>query len=320
MKRINIIFLLFFIFFTKSYSQSISVYPTNRQISSLEKNVLFNAQNRYTVTQTGSAALNLPMLFDGKFEPSYTATGPTDANPTVITIENLPDFHAQAGAWIGWSTRYWQPVKYKIEVYNVYGNTAPGIPANTWYTLYETTNNGYTDQLIQLPSVSVAKIRFTFYQGLGPAGQLGISELFYIHNEQAQAYDGLMVKYDQGGNVGINTATVPTGYKLAVKGNVIAEKLVVKTSTVWPDFVFKNEYKLPSLVEVEQFISKNSHLPEIPSAKEVETNGQDVGEMNRLLLKKVEEITLYLIELKKENQEIKKENDSLKRRIERLEK
>jgi hypothetical protein len=129
------------------------------------------------------------------------------------------------------------------------------------------------------------------------------------------------------GNVAINTATVPTGYKLAVKGNVIAEKLVVKTSTAWPDFVFTKDYKLPSLNEVEQFISKNSHLPEIPSAREVETNGHDVGEMNRLLLKKVEEITLYLIELKKENQEIKKENqeikkvnDSLKTRIEKLEK
>ena len=130
-----------------------------------------------------------------------------------------------------------------------------------------------------------------------------------------------------GGNLGIGTQTIPAGYRFAVKGNVIAEKIVVKTSTSWPDFVFKKDYQLPSLNEVEQFIAKNSHLPEIPSAKEVENNGQDVGEMNRLLLKKVEEITLYLIELKKENQEIKKENqemkkenDSLKRRIEKLEK
>jgi hypothetical protein len=115
-----------------------------------------------------------------------------------------------------------------------------------------------------------------------------------------------------GGNLGLGTQTIPAGYKLAVKGNLIAEKIVVKTSTNWPDFVFKKDYKLPSLNEVEQFISKNSHLPEIPSAREVESKGQDVGEMNRLLLKKVEEITLYLIELKKENQEMKKEIQDLK--------
>jgi len=117
----------------------------------------------------------------------------------------------------------------------------------------------------------------------------------------------------ENGSVGIGTSSIPTDYKLAVKGNIIAEKLVVKNSTAWPDFVFKKGYKLPSLNDVEQFISKNSHLPEIPSAKEVENNGQDVGEMNRLLLKKVEELTLYMIEMKKEN-------DALKKRVEKLEK
>lgn len=120
------------------------------------------------------------------------------------------------------------------------------------------------------------------------------------------------MRIDQNGNMGLGITAIPIGYKLAVKGNLIAEKIVVKNSTNWPDFVFKKDYKLPSLSEVEQFISKNSHLPEIPSAKEVETNGQDVGEMNRLLLKKVEEITLYLIELKKENQDMKKEIQELK--------
>lgn len=121
------------------------------------------------------------------------------------------------------------------------------------------------------------------------------------------------------GNVAINTATVPTGYKLAVKGNVIAEKLVVKTSTTWPDFVFKKDYKLPSLNEVEQFIAKNSHLPEIPSAKEIESTGQDLGEMNRLLLKKVEELTLYLIDQKKTLEKQNSDIETLKNKIKRLE-
>lgn len=95
--------------------------------------------------------------------------------------------------------------------------------------------------------------------------------------------------------IGVQNGTFPTGYKLAVDGNIIAEKVKVKNSNAWPDFVFKKEYKLPTLFEIEKYVNENSHLPEIPSATEVEKDGQDLGEMNRLLLKKVEELTLYAI-------------------------
>jgi hypothetical protein len=116
------------------------------------------------------------------------------------------------------------------------------------------------------------------------------------------------------GQVGIGTTTIPTDYRLAVAGNVIAEKIKVKKqSSGWPDFVFSPNYKLPSLTEVEAFVRQNSHLPEIPSANEIEKDGQDLGEMNRLLLKKVEELTLYLIE---QSKEIK----LLKSKVEQLEK
>ena len=71
----------------------------------------------------------------------------------------------------------------------------------------------------------------------------------------------------------------------------------------WPDYVFEKEYPLPDLLDVESFITENKHLPEIPSATEIEKDGQDLGEMNRLLLQKVEELTLYLIEMKKKNLE-----------------
>ena len=118
----------------------------------------------------------------------------------------------------------------------------------------------------------------------------------------------------KGGQVGIGTTTIPTGYKMAVAGNVIAEKVKVrKQSSGWPDYVFSPTYKLPGLEEVEKFTKENSHLPEIPSAKEIEKEGQDLGEMNRLLLKKVEELTLYMIE---QNKEIK----ALKSKVEQLEK
>lgn len=107
------------------------------------------------------------------------------------------------------------------------------------------------------------------------------------------------------GNVTIGTTLTPSNYKLAVGGDVIAERVVVKLQTAWPDFVFKKNYGLRPLSEVEAFINQNSHLPEVPSAAEVADKGIDVGAMNSKLLQKVEELTLYLIEIKKENEAIK---------------
>ena len=72
----------------------------------------------------------------------------------------------------------------------------------------------------------------------------------------------------------------------------------------WPDYVFEPEYNLLSLEETEAFIKKHQHLPELPSAKEIEANGVQLGEMNRLLLQKIEELTLHLIEQQKLNKEL----------------
>jgi hypothetical protein len=107
------------------------------------------------------------------------------------------------------------------------------------------------------------------------------------------------------GDVGIGT-TDTKGYKLAVNGTVAAEEVIVQHD-FWPDYVFGKNYKLRSLYEVEQFIKANSHLPEVPSAKEVEEEGVGVGEMNAILLKKMEEMTLYMIEQQKEIQTLKKQ-------------
>jgi hypothetical protein len=115
---------------------------------------------------------------------------------------------------------------------------------------------------------------------------------------------------DEGGNVGIGTAN-PGNYKLAVEGKIGAREVVV-TTAAWADYVFEPSYHLRPLSEVETFLKENKHLPEIPSAKDVEANGVNLGEMNMLLLKKVEELTLYVIELKKENDEMKKEMEKLK--------
>ena len=88
--------------------------------------------------------------------------------------------------------------------------------------------------------------------------------------------------------------------------------MIVDLSVPGPDYVFADHYRLTTLKEVEDFIQQNKHLPEIPSAKEMEANGVELGTMNMLLLKKIEELTLYLLE--QQNMNMK-----LSDRIEKLE-
>lgn len=102
----------------------------------------------------------------------------------------------------------------------------------------------------------------------------------------------------------LNTAT---GYKLAVSGKVICEELKVSLTGNWPDYVFESKYKLPSLAELKKFIEVNKHLPNIPSAKEVEENGISVGDMQKRMMEKIEELTLYVIELQQQVNALKKE-------------
>ncbi len=133
--------------------------------------------------------------------------------------------------------------------------------------------------------------------GYGFIGAYGNSLGFYAGQGSAQ---DMTIK--QGGNVGIGTAN--PSEKLSVNGSIKAKKLIISQSG-WPDYVFAKNYKLRSLTEVENYIKANQHLPEVPSAKEVAAKGISVGDTQALLLKKIEELTLYVIELNKEINVIK---------------
>ena len=101
--------------------------------------------------------------------------------------------------------------------------------------------------------------------------------------------------------------------KLTVKGNIHALGLDLDmTNALAPDYVFEKDYNLLPLSEVEAFINQNKHLPEVPSAKEMEAEGLNLKEMNLLLLKKVEELTLHVIHLNKNNSEMRSEIEKLK--------
>lgn len=112
----------------------------------------------------------------------------------------------------------------------------------------------------------------------------------------------------RNGNVAIGTSSTTDGfisYKLSVDGKVRATS--VKVYNDWADFVFEKDYTLPSLPEVESFILQNGHLKDIPSAEQVAKEGIDLGQMNKRLLQKVEELTLYVIALNKEIEALKKQ-------------
>jgi hypothetical protein len=192
-RRNNSVVVILLFLFTAITGNS-QVITTNRNPVGMEHNMLFNAVSRYKVTQTGDAQVDLNTLFDGAFGPTYSNVGVSLTNPTVITIEGLPAYNTQAGAWIGWSTRYWPARRFKIEAYNLWEGNSIG-----WITVadYSNTDYGGCDFNIQLPGMALSSLRFTFYQSWGDGGKLGLSELFYLHPEGTRPYDGLL-KYDEG--------------------------------------------------------------------------------------------------------------------------
>lgn len=103
---------------------------------------------------------------------------------------------------------------------------------------------------------------------------------------------------DSNGNIGFNTFNINGNYKILVNGALKAKEVRVESN--WADFVFKKEYKLKSLEQIESYIKEQGRLPDVPADEEVRSQGLKVGETSALLLQKIEELTLYLIQQRKE--------------------
>jgi hypothetical protein len=151
------------------------------------------------------------------------------------------------------------------------------------------------------------------YALLNPAGLKRMYSYLDVYTDTYNIANGNgspLLTINQNGNLGLGTRAPDE--KLSVNGKIHAQEVRIDVTNwpVWPDYVFEPDYSLRPLGDVKKYIELNHHLPEIPSAQEVSKEGINLGEMNAKLLKKVEELTLYLLELKKENELI---NDKLKR-------
>jgi hypothetical protein len=113
---------------------------------------------------------------------------------------------------------------------------------------------------------------------------------------------------NNGGTVQIGNVAVPTGYTLSVAGKAICTELRVQLTGAWPDYVFDEKYKLPDFNTLRNYIKENKHLPNIPAAKDIEKSGMEVGDMQRRMMEKIEELTLYVLELEKKISALEKGN------------
>lgn len=164
---------------------------------------------------------------------------------------------------------------------------------NSAYSVFGIANNAWA-----------APVNSTFLMSTRNGTSSTTKDIMMWANDLPSAYNAALTIKANTGNIGIGT-TAPGQYKLAVEGTIGARKVKV-TQSSWADYVFENNYKLPTLKEVELFIRQNKHLPGVPSAKEVGENGLDLGDNQAVLLKKIEELTLYILEQNKQIENLEK--------------
>jgi hypothetical protein len=183
---------------------------------------------------------------------------------------------------------FWRGLQIASPYFTVNGN--PAFPRIAIYAEY----NSYTD-----PSSR----KWVFHAGNTPTANT-------YHDIEFKNEFLTLMYMKSNGNIGIGT-TNPLE-KLTVNGTVCATRIKASLSGCWADYVFEPTYRLRPLCEVEQFINQYHHLPEVPSAEEVKMSGLDVADNQATLLKKIEELTLYMIEMNKQIKSLQEENVQLK--------
>lgn len=207
-------------------------------------NVLLGADRKFTVTQTGSTTIDNGPLFDGAYSTVTSLDGIDPANPWVLLIENIaskyPE-HTQLGGQFGWTSRYWYPIDFKVEIYDSYNN------ANVWRTLANVTGWAEPQYLVDLRESTgsgavIDKVRFTVTKAAGSAGTNGhprmqLNEVFFLHQE-AQAFNpGSGKSFYLGGTLevwGVSTfqSTADFNGAVNVRGPITIDQGQTSTLTI----------------------------------------------------------------------------------------
>ena len=203
-------------------------------------------------------------------------------------------------------------------VYGVVGSATAANPLNNIGVYGEAKNaTGYntgmfgtvnsTTGIYNVGVSGVVTLNSTAVYNRGIAGYAPVAA-----NHYAGYFDGNVDM--QSGTLRIGNVTTPAGYKLYVEQGILTEKVKValSSSLAWADYVFAKDYKLQPLAEVESFINTNKHLPNMPSATELAKEGLDLGKMQAKQMEKIEELTLYLIQMGKKIETLEKQNELLK--------
>ncbi len=272
------------------------IIPESGEWQKLGANIFYNEGNVGIGTTSPSSKLQIVTGNNNGISWKYSQTYGES------TISNVFDSGSDAGNRMNFNVNNGAGTATNIMTLRGDGNvgigtTSPGSRldiASSFGDGYMFDTDFNTDQTKFIFKENNTNIFSFYYDGSAstPNNKLHIKDESYGNN--------IITFTQQTGNVGIGT-TSPV-YKLAVAGIIGCGEVIVEDVTGWADFVFEDDYNLMSLKDLDQFIQINKHLPEIPTTAEVEENGISVGEMNAKLLQKIEELTLYVIELKKENE------------------
>jgi len=235
-------------------------------------------------------------ILTGTNTSGWTHIGQDEGGEPVIVGEGIGGVSAAIGTTTNHALRFTTNNTGKLSIYPggevVVGSNATG--AFGKFTV-ETLNNSYgISHLGEGGNVLVTRMGGTS----AGIGTFSPTHMRIFCNSISQIFIAAAT-----GNVGIGTENFGA-YKLEVNGSVRSKEIVVETG--WADYVFDEKYRLPSLGEVEKFIKQNKHLPSIPSAKEIEEKGLNLGDVQRKMMEKIEELTLYIIQQQKEIEALKK--------------